>query len=84
MALSEDLDICLSDTLEELDETLLDDDEHINDPFLFDDPLDPFPKHSPYIEESKLNDFFNFQGPSAINLMHVNCRNIKKKFPGNC
>ena len=80
MALSEDLDICLSDTLEELDETLLDDDEHINDPFLFDDPLDPFPKHSPYIEESKLNDFFNFQGPSAINLMHVNCRSIKKNF----
>ena len=84
MALSEDLDICLSDSLEELDESLLDE-EHVNDPFLFDDPLDPFPKHSSYTEASKLNDVFNFQGPSAINLTHrpINCRSIKK-IPGNC
>ena len=35
---------------------------------------------SKYITEDKLNDFFNFKDTSAINLMHVNCRSLKKNF----
>jgi hypothetical protein len=72
MALTQDL----NDSLEEFDEAVLD--GHKNDHFLFDDPMDPFPKNSPYIEESKLNDFFNFQGASAVNIMHINCRRLRR------
>ena len=35
---------------------------------------------SKYITEDKLNDFFHFKDNSALNLMHVNCRSIKKNF----
>jgi len=71
MALSSNLDEYQNNSLEENDATELDVQDY--DPFLFDDPMDPFPKNSPYIEESKLNDFFNFQSSSAINLIHINC-----------
>ena len=35
---------------------------------------------SKYITEDKLNNFFHFKDNSALNLMHVNCRSIKKNF----
>jgi hypothetical protein len=35
---------------------------------------------SKYITEDKMNDFFNFNYVSAFNLMHVNCRSLKKNF----
>jgi len=54
--------------------------ESLNDDPLFDDDPLPFVSSSPYIEESKLNDFFKFDGGSAINLMHINCRSLKKNF----
>ena len=78
MALSSNLDEYQNNSLEENDATELDVQDY--DPFLFDDPMDPFPKNSPYIEESKLNDFFNFQSSSAINLIHINCRSLKQNF----
>ena len=54
--------------------------ESLNDDPLFDDDPLPFVSSSPYIKESKLNDFFKFDGGSAINLMHINCRSLKKNF----
>ena len=35
---------------------------------------------SKYITEDKMNDFFNSSYRSAFNLMHVNCRSLKKNF----
>jgi hypothetical protein len=39
-----------------------------------------FSLYSPYIAECKLNDFFEFPGLPAINLIHINCRSMKKNF----
>ena len=35
---------------------------------------------SRYITESQMNDFFNFSDLCALNLMHINCRSLKKNF----
>ena len=35
---------------------------------------------SAYLEEDKLNSFFDFGHGSSVNIMHVNCRSIKKNF----
>ena len=33
-----------------------------------------------YITADKLNDFFQFEDHTALNLLHVNCRSLKKNF----
>jgi len=35
-------------------------------------------KTSSYIEVCKLDEFFNFQNKSSLNIMHIICRSIKK------
>jgi len=35
---------------------------------------------SKYITENKLNEFFQFQDDSALNIIHINCRSLKKNF----
>jgi len=35
---------------------------------------------SKYVTEDKVNEFFHFDDLSAINLLHVNCRSLKKNF----
>ena len=55
---------------------LLDDDS--GDP---DSPYYSILNHSsPYIEESKTTDFLNFGETNAVNILHINCRSIKKNF----
>ena len=66
----------MEDFEESLYEAVLDDD----DPFPLDDPLDQYSTGSPYIEEGKPNDFFQFHDASAINLMHISCRNLRNNF----
>ena len=62
---------------EDLDLNLLDDDDlNIDSSFAFDQST----KNSLYINESELNDFFYSRGANAINLIHINCRSIKKNF----
>lgn len=39
-----------------------------------------FPSNSRYIEVCELSDFFKFQGTSAINIMHLNCRSLRKNY----
>ncbi len=36
--------------------------------------------NSEYLEEGKLNDFFNFNNNSSLNLIHINCRSMNKNF----
>ena len=49
-----------------------------DDEILFDASVNP--QNNIYIEECKLNDFFEFQDKPAINVMHINCRSMKKNF----
>lgn len=40
---------------------------------------------STYLNEDKLNSFFDFDNRSSLNLMHVNCRSLSKNFTSlNC
>ena len=40
---------------------------------------------STYLEENKLNSFFDFGIRSSLNFMHVNCRSLSKNFTSlNC
>lgn len=49
-------------------------------PNLFDSHDSPNTQNTPYINESELNDFYYSQGASSINIIHINCRSIKKNF----
>ena len=40
----------------------------------------PILHDSRYITEDKLREFFQFDDPSAINLLHINCRSLRKNF----
>ena len=64
-ALDDDLISIVDDELEANDDAL-----HYNIPSFA----------SKYITDSKLNDFFQFEDRSALNLLHVNCRSLKKNF----
>jgi len=35
---------------------------------------------SKYVTDCKLHDFFNFEDHTALNILHVNCRSLKKNF----
>src|ERR1700690_3027108 len=35
---------------------------------------------SKYITDDKLNEFFQFQDNTALNVIHVNCRSLNKNF----
>ena len=53
----------------------------INDnEILFNSSISPTNNTGIYIEERQLNDFFEFQHMAAINVMHINCRSMKKNF----
>ena len=61
----------------DLDSMILDSELDDND-----DPLnlcDPHPDNK-YITVDELNNFFNFKQCSAINIMHINCRSLKKNY----
>ena len=51
-----------------------------DDDILFDDSI--YLQNNIYIELHKLNDFFQFDKMPAVNIMHINCRSIKKNFNG--
>jgi hypothetical protein len=65
-------DIGMANCLNELD-LIEDDDDNFSAQSLFS-------QNSPYIETCKLDGFFKFQVSCAINIIHINCRSLKKNF----